>query len=149
MRAVLDVECVPVRELHLQRALDIDIFLAARAAGAVVMTKDADFEVLVGQHGPPPQVVLVTCGNTSNTRLREVVGAQWATGANHAGAGRTPGGTRRTAASREGVARFEASGNASESVQVRQPNADLVPTGAVLVHQHSQQVLNQQFALGG
>jgi predicted nuclease of predicted toxin-antitoxin system len=79
MRAAVDVECLPIRDLNLQRASDIDIFLAARAAGAVVITKDADFAVLIGQHGPPPQVVLVTCGNTSNTRLREVVGAQWAT----------------------------------------------------------------------
>jgi len=75
MRATRDVECLAVRDLNLQRASDIDIFLAARAAGAFVVTKDADFAALVGQHGPPPQVVLVTCGNTSNTRLREVVGA--------------------------------------------------------------------------
>jgi hypothetical protein len=26
------------------------------------MTKDADFVELLEQHGPPPQVVLVTCG---------------------------------------------------------------------------------------
>lgn len=42
-RAALVVECVPVRDLHLQRASDIDIFLAARASRAVVVTKDADF----------------------------------------------------------------------------------------------------------
>jgi predicted nuclease of predicted toxin-antitoxin system len=79
MGATVDVECRPIRELNLQRASDIDIFPPARAAGAVVVTKDADFAALVGQHGPPPQIVLITCGNTSNTRLREVVGAQWAT----------------------------------------------------------------------
>ena len=37
------------------------------------MTKDADFAELLEQHGPPPQVVLVTCGNTSNARLRRVI----------------------------------------------------------------------------
>lgn len=79
MRAALDVECFPIRELDLHRASDIDIFMAARSAGALVVTKDADFAALVGQHGPPPQVVLVTCGNTSNVRLREVVEAGWAT----------------------------------------------------------------------
>lgn len=79
MRAVLDVECLPVRDYNLQRASDIEIFMAARATGAVVVTKDADFAALVGQHGPPPQIVLVTCGNTSNARLREVVEAGWAT----------------------------------------------------------------------
>jgi predicted nuclease of predicted toxin-antitoxin system len=77
MRASCDVECVPVRALDLQRASDIDIFLAARGAGAVVMTKDADFAALVGQHGSPPQVVLITCGNTSNARLREVEQSGW------------------------------------------------------------------------
>jgi len=42
------------------------------------VTKDADFAALVGQHGSPPQVVLITCGNTSNARLREVVQSGWA-----------------------------------------------------------------------
>lgn len=79
MRAALDVECTPIRDLKLQRAPDVDVFLAARAAGAFVVTKDADFAALVRQHGPPPQVVLVTCGNTSNARLREVIEARWAT----------------------------------------------------------------------
>lgn len=78
MRASCDVECVPVRALELQRASDIDIFLAARRAGAVVVTKDADFAALVGHRGSPPQVVLITCGNTSNARLREVVQSGWA-----------------------------------------------------------------------
>lgn len=79
MRVALDVECFPIRDLNLQRASDIEIFMSARGAGAVVVTKDGDFAALVGQHGPPPQVVLVTCGNTSNARLREVVEAGWAT----------------------------------------------------------------------
>ena len=37
------------------------------------MTKDADFLDLLEQHGPPPQVVWVTCGNTSNEHLRTLV----------------------------------------------------------------------------
>lgn len=79
MRAALDVECLPIRDLNLQRASDIEIFMAARVAGTVVVSKDADFAALVGQHGPPPQIVFVTCGNTSNARLREVVEAGWGT----------------------------------------------------------------------
>ena len=43
------------------------------------MTKDADFVVLLDQHGAPPQVILVTCGNTSNTRLRRLVETAWPT----------------------------------------------------------------------
>ena len=79
MRTTWNVDCVPLHSLDLQRATDIEIFQAARGAGAVIVTKDADFVALLGQHGPPPQVVLVTCGNTSNARLREVVTAGWAT----------------------------------------------------------------------
>jgi predicted nuclease of predicted toxin-antitoxin system len=69
MRTTLSVDCVPVRDLNLHRASDAEIFRAARDAHVVVMTKDADFIGLVDQHGAPPQVILVTCGNTSNARL--------------------------------------------------------------------------------
>lgn len=77
MRATLGVDCVPVRDLELQRAMDREIFSAARTADAVVMTKDTDFVELVERYGPPPQVVLVTCGNTSNARLRRLVEVAW------------------------------------------------------------------------
>jgi predicted nuclease of predicted toxin-antitoxin system len=53
MRATLGVECLPIRDLHLQRASDPEIFTAARATKAVIMTKDDDFVRLVEQHGPP------------------------------------------------------------------------------------------------
>ena len=43
------------------------------------MTKDDDFVRLADQHGEPPQVILVTCGNTSNARLRRLVEAAWST----------------------------------------------------------------------
>jgi predicted nuclease of predicted toxin-antitoxin system len=61
-----------VRDLNLQRATDPEIFAAARGANVIVLTKDADFVELLEKHGPPPQVVLVTCGNTSNARLLSV-----------------------------------------------------------------------------
>jgi predicted nuclease of predicted toxin-antitoxin system len=37
------------------------------------MSKDSDFVVLLERFGPPPQVLWVTCGNTSNTRMREIL----------------------------------------------------------------------------
>ena len=37
------------------------------------MTKDSDFVLLLDRLGPPPQVIWVTCGNTSNARLREIL----------------------------------------------------------------------------
>lgn len=70
MNANLSVECVCVRELNLQRATDIEIYLAARAADVVVMTKDADFLDLLEQHGSPPEVIWGTCVNTSNAHLK-------------------------------------------------------------------------------
>jgi predicted nuclease of predicted toxin-antitoxin system len=37
------------------------------------MTKDDDFIRLLEQFGPPPQVLWITCGNTSNARFRAVL----------------------------------------------------------------------------
>lgn len=71
------LEVRAVRDLGLRDADDPDIFAAARDAGAVVLTKDADFVALLEHHGPPPQVVWVTIGNTSNAVLREVLGRHW------------------------------------------------------------------------
>ena len=62
-----------MRELGLHRAKDPPIFQAARDAEAVVMTKDSDFLVLLDRFGPPPQILWITCGNTSNARLKEVL----------------------------------------------------------------------------
>ena len=66
------VSAVSVRDLGLQAADDIEIFFAARQAGALVITKDQDFVRLLESHGAPPKVIWVTCGNTSNARLRQV-----------------------------------------------------------------------------
>lgn len=62
-----------VRDLGLRAAKDLPIFHAAREAGAVIMSKDSDFVLLLERLGPPPQILWVTCGNTSNARLREVL----------------------------------------------------------------------------
>ena len=40
-------------------------------------TKDADFVRLLETHGPPPQIVWLTCGNTSNLRLQELFMSAW------------------------------------------------------------------------
>ena len=67
------VSAVAIRDLGLRNAKDRQIFFAARQANAVVMTKDADFVHLVEQFGPPPQVILLACGNTSNSQLRQIL----------------------------------------------------------------------------
>jgi predicted nuclease of predicted toxin-antitoxin system len=67
------VEAIAVRDLGLRDATDKEIFTAARDAAVIVMTKDSDFVDLVNARGAPPQVIWVTCGNTSNARLREIL----------------------------------------------------------------------------
>ena len=62
-----------VSRLGLRDATDEEIFAAARQARAVVLTKDADFERLLAAHGPPPRVVWLTFGNTSNAHARDVL----------------------------------------------------------------------------
>jgi predicted nuclease of predicted toxin-antitoxin system len=37
------------------------------------MSKDADFVRLLESLGPPPQIIWITCGNTSNGNLRNLL----------------------------------------------------------------------------
>ena len=69
----LGLEAIALRDLGLRDAEDPGIFEAARAQQAIVMTKDSDFVDLVERLGPPPQIIWLTCGNTSNLRLREIL----------------------------------------------------------------------------
>jgi predicted nuclease of predicted toxin-antitoxin system len=39
------------------------------------MTKDHDFIPLLDRLGAPPQIIWITCGNTSNARLKEILKA--------------------------------------------------------------------------
>ena len=73
MSETFGVTAHAVRDLGLRDAKDLAIFHAAREAGAVIMSKDSDFVLLLERFGPPPQILWVTCGNTSNTRLRDVL----------------------------------------------------------------------------
>lgn len=61
------------REIGLTTAKDSEIFQAARDAKAVLMTKDSDFVDLVQRLGSPPQVLWVTCGNSTNARLKQML----------------------------------------------------------------------------
>ena len=57
----------------LRDASDHDIFFKARLAGALVMTKDQDFVQLLGTQGPPPKVIWLRLGNSSNAALQAVL----------------------------------------------------------------------------
>jgi predicted nuclease of predicted toxin-antitoxin system len=67
------IQAVALRDLGLRDATDRQIFAAAQQARAVVMTKDSDFVELVNRDGAPPQVIWLTCGNTSNARLTQIL----------------------------------------------------------------------------
>ena len=67
----LGIEATSARRLGLLTASDREIFDAARAENVVVMTKDIDFVHLLRLHGPPPRILWVTAGNTSNEKLKE------------------------------------------------------------------------------
>jgi predicted nuclease of predicted toxin-antitoxin system len=69
------VSAVAIRDLGLRDAEDTEIFQAAGREHAIVMTKDSDFGQLLDRLGAPPQVIWVTCGNTSNARLKEILTA--------------------------------------------------------------------------
>jgi predicted nuclease of predicted toxin-antitoxin system len=60
----------PLRDLGLRDSKDKDIFAAAREAKAIMLTKDADFPEMVERLGPPPAVIWLTCGNTSEAALQ-------------------------------------------------------------------------------
>jgi predicted nuclease of predicted toxin-antitoxin system len=67
------ITAVALRDLGLRDAEDPEIFDAAKAQGIIFMTKDSDFVDLVERLEAPPQIIWLTCGNTSNARLREIL----------------------------------------------------------------------------
>ena len=50
------VDAVALRDIGLRDAEDLDIFHAAKSAGAVIITKDADFLLLLDRFGTPLQI---------------------------------------------------------------------------------------------
>ncbi len=68
----LGLESWGIRDRGLRDATDDRIFAAAREAEVVFITKDKDFTEMVMRLGPPPIVNWLRCGNTSESRLKEV-----------------------------------------------------------------------------
>ena len=69
------ITALALRDVGLRDAEDPEIFEAAKAQGIILMTKDSDFADLINHLGSPPQIIWLTCGNTSNARLREILSA--------------------------------------------------------------------------
>lgn len=68
-----EIDCFSVGYIGYRDASDVDIFFKARELDAIVLTKDEDFVKLLHQHGSPPRIIWLTCGNTSNVRMREIL----------------------------------------------------------------------------
>ena len=67
------MDAIALRDIGLRDAEDAEIFAAAKNAEVIVMTKDWDFLDLLERFGPPPQVLWLTCGNTSNAHLKQIL----------------------------------------------------------------------------
>lgn len=68
-----EITAIALRDLGLRDAEDPEIFEAAKNQGVIFMTKDSDFVDLVERLEAPPQIIWLTCGNTSNARLCEIL----------------------------------------------------------------------------
>ena len=66
------VTALALRDIGLRDAEDREIFEAAKLHDVILITKDRDFVDLVNRLGSPPRIIWLTCGNTSNARLREI-----------------------------------------------------------------------------
>ena len=67
------IEAVSLLRLGLREETDSEIFFKAKEEDVVIFTKDEDFVELVKFYGHPPQVVWLTCGNTSQKALCEIL----------------------------------------------------------------------------
>jgi predicted nuclease of predicted toxin-antitoxin system len=68
-----DITAIALRDLGLRDAEDPENFEKAKAQDVILMTKDSDFVDLVDRLGSPPQIIWLTCGNTSNAELRRIL----------------------------------------------------------------------------
>jgi predicted nuclease of predicted toxin-antitoxin system len=73
LTAEFGVEAFSARFVDMARAKDPEIYSAAREADVVVLTKDSDFVALQERLGPPPSLLWVRCGNTSNAHIKQVL----------------------------------------------------------------------------
>ncbi|AKG22756.1 DUF5615 family PIN-like protein [Calothrix sp. 336/3] len=67
------ITALALRDIGLRDAEDDEIFELAKAQGIILITKDSDFVDLLNRLGSPPKVIWLTCGNTSNARLQEIL----------------------------------------------------------------------------
>jgi len=71
------VAAFSMKYVGLDKASDLEIFNKAKAEGVVPLSKDSDFLQLLDQWGPPPPVVYLRLGNSTNAFLRTYLTAKW------------------------------------------------------------------------
>ena len=62
-----------LRDIGLRDSSDEEIFAAARTADAILLTRDGEFVRLLEQQGSPLKVLWLTCGNTSEAALQQII----------------------------------------------------------------------------
>ena len=72
-RTFEDIDAVSARSVGLQYAEDSDIYAYAKENRYTLMSKDGDFLRHIKKNGYPPHFIWVTCGNTTNAKMREVL----------------------------------------------------------------------------
>lgn len=65
-----DVEAVSSYKLDFFVQTDYNIFMQAKAANAIFITKDRDYTKLLKEHWAPPAILLLNIGNLSNAELK-------------------------------------------------------------------------------
>ena len=75
INSTFKITAFALRDIGLRDAEDLEIFEAAKTQEVIFMTKDSDFVDLVERQDAPPKIIWLTCGNTSNARLKEILSA--------------------------------------------------------------------------
>ena len=71
------VAAFSLKYLGLDKAPDLEIYTKAKPEVVVLLPKDSDFLQLLDQWGPPPQLVYLRLGNSTNAFLRAYFTAKW------------------------------------------------------------------------
>ncbi len=71
------MRCFPTRDLDGTSMHDEALFMRAKREADILITKDVDIVHLLRRHGPPPKVIWLRMGNTSNARLKEWFTHRW------------------------------------------------------------------------
>lgn len=72
-RSFTGIEAKFVRSLGLLKSDDFEIFMKAKAENVIIMSKDADFINLLEKFGIPLKIIRITCGNTSNIHMCNIL----------------------------------------------------------------------------